>query len=68
MDFVRFSGELFIYYVLIALGGGVLTAFTVVMFNAIGIDPEPFIQRGCCRAVRPARSSSPPGWWRRSRA
>ena len=24
MDFVRFSGELFIYYVLIALGGGVL--------------------------------------------
>src|SRR6185369_8627621 len=27
MDFIRFSGELFIYYVLIALGGGVLTAF-----------------------------------------
>ena len=26
MNFVRFSGELFIYYVLIALGGGVLTA------------------------------------------
>ena len=26
MDFVRFSGELAIYYVLIALGGGVLTA------------------------------------------
>src|SRR4029079_13065582 len=25
MDFIRFSGELFIYYVLIALGGGVLT-------------------------------------------
>ena len=44
MDFIRFSGELFIYYVLIALGGGVLTAFTVVMFDAIGIDPEPFIQ------------------------
>jgi hypothetical protein len=44
MDFIRFSGELFIYYVLIALGGGVLTAFTVVMFNAIGIDPEPFIE------------------------
>ena len=38
MDFVRFSGELFIYYVLIALGGGVLTAFTVMMFNAIGMD------------------------------
>src|SRR5919202_1669124 len=26
MDFIRFSGELFIYYILIALGGGVLTA------------------------------------------
>jgi hypothetical protein len=40
MDFVRFSGELFIYYVLIALGGGVLTAFTVMMFEAIGINVE----------------------------
>ena len=40
MDFVRFSGELFIYYVLIALGGGVLTAFTGVMFKAIGLDVE----------------------------
>jgi hypothetical protein len=40
MDFVRFSGELFIYYVLIALGGGVLTAFTVMMFGAIKMDAE----------------------------
>jgi hypothetical protein len=40
MDFVRFSGELFIYYVLIALGGFVLTAFTMMMFNAIGLTPE----------------------------
>jgi hypothetical protein len=40
MDFVRFSGELFIYYVLIALGGGVLTGFTMMMFNAIGINAE----------------------------
>ena len=40
MDFVRFSGELFIYYVLIALGGGVLTAFTMLMFNAIGMNVE----------------------------
>ncbi len=40
MDFVRFSGELFIYYVLIALGGGVLTLFTGTMFNAIGLDVE----------------------------
>jgi hypothetical protein len=37
MDFVRFSGELFIYYVLIACGGGVLTGFTVGMFAAIGL-------------------------------
>jgi hypothetical protein len=41
MDFVRFSGELFIYYALIALGGGVLVAFTMGMFRAIGIDAEP---------------------------
>ena len=27
MDFIRFTGELFIYYVLIALGGGVFTGF-----------------------------------------
>jgi hypothetical protein len=40
MDFVRFSGELFIYYVLIALGGGVLTSFTMMMFRAIGMKPD----------------------------
>jgi hypothetical protein len=44
MDFVRFSGELFIYYVLIALGGGVLTGFTVMLFEAIGLDAGWFIQ------------------------
>jgi hypothetical protein len=44
MNFVRFSGELFIYYVLIALGGGVLTAFTLMMFSAIGIEAEWFAQ------------------------
>ena len=38
MDFVRFSGELFIYYVLIALGGGLLMAFTMGMFAAIDVD------------------------------
>jgi hypothetical protein len=43
MDFIRFSGELFVYFVLIALGGGVLTAFTAALFNSIGIDPETFI-------------------------
>ena len=44
MDFVRFSGELAIYYVLIALGGGVLTAFTFMMFGAIGLNAEWFVQ------------------------
>ncbi len=45
MDFVRFSGELFIYYVLMALGGGVLTGFTLGMFAAIGADVERFAQQ-----------------------
>jgi hypothetical protein len=45
MDFVRFSGELFIYYALMALGGGVLVGFTVGMFRAIGVDAEPFVQK-----------------------
>ncbi len=40
MNFVRFSGELFIYYVLIALGGGVVTAFTMFTFAAIGLEAE----------------------------
>jgi hypothetical protein len=40
MDFIRFSGEWFIYYALIALGGGVLMGFTMFMFKAIGLDAE----------------------------
>ena len=40
MDFVRFSGELFIYYALIAFGGFVLILFTFNMFGAIGLDVE----------------------------
>src|SRR5215210_5157109 len=44
MDFIRFSGELFIYYVLIALGGAVLTGFMAMIFQAIGIDVEPFFE------------------------
>ena len=35
-------GELFIYYVLIAVGGGVFTAFMAMLFEAIGIGPESF--------------------------
>ena len=44
MDFVRFSGELFIYYTLIALGGGVLMGLTLGMFAAIGLDVEWFVE------------------------
>jgi hypothetical protein len=43
MDFVRFTGELFIYFVLIALGGGVLVGMTFALFQAIGIDAEPLV-------------------------
>jgi hypothetical protein len=43
MNFVRFSGELAIYYVLIALGGGAVTGFTFMMFGAIGINPAWFV-------------------------
>ena len=43
MNFVRFSGELAIYYVLIALGGGVLTFFTMTMFLAIGMNAGWFV-------------------------
>lgn len=43
MDFVRFTGEWFIYYTLIAFGGGVLTALTVGIFQAIEIDVSPII-------------------------
>ncbi|MBQ0902544.1 permease prefix domain 1-containing protein [Micromonospora sp. U21] len=44
MDFIRFTGEWLIYFVLIGLGGGVLTGITVNAFAAIGLDAEGFIQ------------------------
>jgi hypothetical protein len=43
MNFVRFSGELAIYYVLIALGGGVLMGFTFMLFNAIEMKADWFV-------------------------
>jgi hypothetical protein len=43
MDFVRFTGEWFIYYTLVALGGGVLTGLTLGVFEAIDVDVEPLI-------------------------
>ena len=43
MNFVRFSGEWFIYYALIALGGGVLMGLTGFVFSAIGVNPAPLL-------------------------
>lgn len=43
MDFVRFTGEWFIYYALIAFGGVALCGLTLGVFEAIGIDVERFI-------------------------
>jgi len=43
MDFIRFTGEWLIYLVLMALGGGVLSAFLFNTFRAIGILPQEFI-------------------------
>lgn len=43
MDFIRFTGEWFVYFVLIALGGGVLVAFLFGTFEAIGVAPEDVI-------------------------
>ena len=40
MDFVRFTGEWFIYYVLIALGGGVFMALIAGIFDPTGLDVE----------------------------
>jgi len=40
MDFVRFTGEWFIYYVLIALGGGVLMGLTAAILEPAGVDFE----------------------------
>src|SRR5918999_651563 len=44
MDFVRFTGEWFIYYVLIALGGGVLIGLTVAILEPTGIDVDRVIE------------------------
>ena len=40
MDFVRFTGEWFIYYVLIALGGAVLMGLTAGILEPTGVDVD----------------------------
>jgi hypothetical protein len=44
MDFVRFTGEWFIYYVLIALGGGVLMGLTAAVLEPTGVDVERIVE------------------------
>jgi hypothetical protein len=44
MDFVRFTGEWAIYYVLIALGGGVLLALTALILEPTGADVERVVE------------------------
>ncbi|MES2787365.1 MAG: hypothetical protein V4684_18010 [Pseudomonadota bacterium] len=44
MDFIRFTGEFFVHFVLVALGGGVLVALTFALFQAIGLDAGSLIR------------------------
>jgi hypothetical protein len=44
MNYVRFSGEWFIYFALTALGGVALMAFTAFVFKAIGLKADRVIQ------------------------
>jgi hypothetical protein len=43
MDFIRFTGEWFIYLVLISFGGNVLVGLTFGAFEAIGLDVETLV-------------------------
>ncbi|MFC9871102.1 permease prefix domain 1-containing protein [Nocardia salmonicida] len=44
MDFIRFTGEWFVYLTLLALGGGVLIGLTVGAFATLDFDIEPVIE------------------------
>jgi hypothetical protein len=44
MDFVRFTGELVIYYTLIAIGGAVLVGLTAGVLSLVGVDFEPVLE------------------------
>ncbi|MBT2521488.1 hypothetical protein J7E80_10970 [Arthrobacter sp. ISL-28] len=43
MDFARFTGELAIYYTLLALGGAVLIGLTFAALQVVGADLEPIL-------------------------
>jgi hypothetical protein len=44
MDFARFTGELAIYFALLAMGGGVLVGLTSAVLSMIGTDLGPVMQ------------------------
>lgn len=44
MDFARFTGELAIYFTLLALGGAVLIGLTFAALQVTGIDLEPVLE------------------------
>lgn len=43
MDYIRYSGETFVNWVLLCLGGAVLTVLTLGVFLALGIQLETFV-------------------------
>ncbi|ACZ30440.1 hypothetical protein Xcel_1409 [Xylanimonas cellulosilytica DSM 15894] len=44
MDFVRFTGELVIYFALLSMGGGLLVGLLFGTFGVVDIDVEPFFE------------------------
>jgi hypothetical protein len=42
IDFIRFNGDMAIFYALIAIAGGILTAITIGLFESIGLRIEKF--------------------------
>jgi len=44
MDYARFTGELAIYWTLLALGGAVLIGLTFGAFQIVGVDLEPVME------------------------
>ncbi len=45
MEFMRFSGEWFIHYVLFALGGGVLSLLAAALFESVGVGIDGFLEQ-----------------------
>ncbi|HUX95734.1 MAG TPA: hypothetical protein VMV47_08375 [Bacteroidales bacterium] len=42
IDFIRFNGDLAIFYALIAIAGGLLSVITIGLFDSIGLNIEKF--------------------------